>query len=51
MGRVVKHGNRLPKEVVGLPSLEVFKRAVALKDMVSSCGVGLDDLRGLLQPQ
>jgi len=34
--RVVGHCNRLPKELVELPSLEVFKKHVdmALRDMV-----------------
>jgi len=34
--RVIKHWKRLPKEVVGSPPLEVFKKrvAMALQDMV-----------------
>jgi len=50
--RVVMQWHRLPREVLGSPSLEVLKKRgdVALRDRISVCGgdglvVGLDDLK------
>ena len=55
--RLIRSWNRLLREVVESPSLEVFQNCVdmALRDMVSGHGgdgleVGLGDLRDLIQP-
>jgi len=51
--RVLKHWNRLPREMVESPSLEVFKKhaGMALRDMVwQAWCCWVDDLRGLFQP-
>ena len=54
--RVVRQWHRLPRVVVELLSMEVFKNRgdVALRDVVSGHGgdglvVGLDELRGFFQ--
>jgi len=54
---LVRYWNRLPRDAMGSPSLEVFKKRidVTLRDMVSEHGEdglmdGLDDLSYLFQP-
>jgi len=55
--RVVMQWHGLPRDVVGSPSLEVFRNCVdaPLRDVVSERGgdgltCGIDDLGGLFQP-
>ena len=50
--RVLGQWHRLPRQVLELLSLEMFKNHVDAKDVVSRGGlmVGLDDLSGLFQP-
>lgn len=49
--RVVRPWNKLLSEVVALPCLEVLKICVGMAGVASGDTAGLDDLRGLFQPQ
>ena len=58
--RVVRHWNRLPREVVDAPSLEVFKARLDEAFSNAICwevslpiavGLGLDELKGPFQPK
>ena len=48
--KVVMHWNRLPREGVESPSLEMWLWGTRSVGMVGWIGVGLDDLSGLFQP-
>lgn len=58
--RVIKHWNRLPRDLVELPSLEVFESVLMSTWHVGTCATGgldssgltvrLNDLKGIFQP-